>query len=85
MYFPGNKLDHLVCVYTLNMLLMWPCILYNAITHMIIVALFVFAVSQLHVLRIRMGKYEIVGRDLKNCEKKIILKDLITNHLYLIR
>lgn len=84
-YFPGNKLDHLVCVYTLNVLFIWPCVLYNCVTHMLIVALFVFAVSQLDVLRIRMSNYEIVGRDLTNCERKMILKDLISSHLYLIR
>ncbi|XP_050292712.1 odorant receptor Or2-like [Anthonomus grandis grandis] len=50
---------------------------------MVVVTLFVFAASQLRVLKIRISKYG-QGRDMNDEQKKVVLKQLIAKHLYLI-
>ncbi|XP_076263492.1 putative odorant receptor 92a [Rhynchophorus ferrugineus] len=81
-YFPVNKLDHLVSFYLLMVMYVWCAFIFNNASHMIVTNLLLFCSTRLAVLQIKMRN---VVRDRNPEEYNQMLKKLIVEHVSIIQ
>ncbi|KAF7273704.1 hypothetical protein GWI33_013599 [Rhynchophorus ferrugineus] len=81
-WFPGYKLDHMVWIYTLNLMFGWSACSANVVCHSIIGTLMIFAAAQLQVLNLQLRSFIAEGDDVKR--KTAELKTYVRQHQSLI-